>query len=108
VADAKVYVERNLTVPLHTAQASQHVGLCEPHFCHVFKKATGLTFSDYLAHRRIEKAKQLLKTEPSQRVREVALATGFQTVSHFNHVFRRLVRSSPTVWRSRQHREPVP
>lgn len=107
VADARAYVEANLTGLLHTGQMSRHVGLCETHFCHVFKAATGFTFSHYVEHRRVEKAKYLLRANPFRRVREIAHAVGFQTVSHFNHIFRTLVGSSPSAWRSRQRRETV-
>jgi YesN/AraC family two-component response regulator len=47
------------------------------YFCKMFKKATGLTFTDYLGRVRVEKAKNLL-LNPHLRVSEIAYTMGFQ------------------------------
>ncbi len=65
----------------------------------MFRQATGLTFSDYLARMRIEKVKNLL-LNPHKRINEVAYETGCQSLSQFNRVFRRVTGRSPTVWRA--------
>ena len=72
------------------------------HFCKMFKKATGMTFTDYLARVRIEKVKNLL-LNPHKRVSEAAYEAGFQSLSQFNRVFRRIAGESPTVYRERLH-----
>ena len=70
------------------------------HFCKAFKKATGLTFTDFVNHARVEKARRLLM-RPSTRITEVAYDVGFQSLSHFNRSFRRITSESPTEFRSR-------
>ena len=70
------------------------------YFCKLFKQATGLTFTDYLARVRIEKVKNLLQN-PHKRISEVAFEAGFQSLSQFNRVFRKIVGQSPTVWRDK-------
>ncbi|HEX2855344.1 MAG TPA: helix-turn-helix domain-containing protein [Opitutaceae bacterium] len=72
------------------------------YFCKSFKKATGMTFTDYLARVRIEKVKQLLMNA-NKRVSEAAYEVGFQSLSQFNRVFRRIAGESPTVYRERLH-----
>src|SRR5690606_1065132 len=67
-----------------------------------FRKATGMTFTDYLARVRVEKVKNLL-LNPQRRVSEAAYAAGFQSLSQFNRVFRRIAGESPTVFRDRLH-----
>lgn len=69
------------------------------HFCKLFKKATGLTFTDYLSRVRVEKAKSLL-LNPNMRVSEAAFAVGFGSLTHFNRVFRQHVGCSPTAFRA--------
>jgi AraC-like DNA-binding protein len=64
----------------------------------LFKKATGLTFTDYLARTRIERAKNLL-LNPNVRVSEVAYDCGFISLTHFNRIFKRVVGKSPTDYR---------
>ena len=46
------------------------------YFCKLFKKATGLTFTDFLNRVRVEKAKNLLEN-PHTRIGEIAYAVGF-------------------------------
>jgi AraC-like DNA-binding protein len=66
----------------------------------MFKKATGLTFTDYLGRVRVEKAKTLL-SNPHLRVSEIAYTVGFQSLTHFNRVFHNLTGESPTHFRDK-------
>ena len=72
------------------------------YFCKVFKKATGLTFTEYVARERTEAAKQLLQ-DANMRVSEAAFAAGFQSLSQFNRVFLRVAGEAPSVFRERLH-----
>jgi len=72
------------------------------YFCKTFKKATGMTFTDYLARVRVEKVKNLL-LNPNKRVSEAAYEAGFQSLSQFNRVFRRIGGESPSTYRDRLH-----
>ena len=60
---------------------------------------TGLNFTDYLSRVRIEKAKNLL-LNPNLRVSEIAFEVGFQSLTHFNRVFKKILGQSPTDYRS--------
>jgi AraC-like DNA-binding protein len=64
----------------------------------MFKKATGLNFTEYLSRVRIEKAKNLL-LNPNLRISEIAFEVGFQSLTHFNRVFKKIVGQSPTDYR---------
>src|SRR6185295_12930322 len=69
------------------------------HFCKVFKKTTGLTFTDYVARVRLEDAKAAL-LDPNRRISEIAYDVGFQSLTQFNRVFRRIFGQSPTQFRA--------
>ena len=69
------------------------------YFCKLFKKVTGINFTDYLSRVRIEKAKNLL-LNPNLRVSEIAFEVGFQSLTHFNRVFKKLLGQSPTEYRA--------
>jgi AraC-like DNA-binding protein len=68
------------------------------YFCKRFKQSTGLTFTDYLGRVRVEKAKNLL-LNPHLRVSEIAYDVGFQSLTHFNRTFHKVVGQSPTRYR---------
>jgi AraC-like DNA-binding protein len=72
------------------------------YFCKTFRKVTGVTFVDYLARLRIESVKSLL-LNPHKRISEAAFEAGFQSLSQFNRVFRRIAGEAPTVYREKLH-----
>ncbi len=72
------------------------------YFCKMFKKTTGLNFTDYLARVRVEKAKNLL-LNPHKRISEVAFEVGFQSLNHFNRMFKKITGQSPTLFRHALH-----
>ena len=63
-------------------------------FCRWFKKSTGSTFINYLNSTRIEKACQYL-LEGERSVGQISYEVGFDTVSHFNRVFKKLKGKTP-------------
>jgi AraC-like DNA-binding protein len=91
---AQVFGEQRISMK----DAAVHVRLSENHFSKMFHKATGLTFTDYLAHIRVEKAKHLLASG-CDRATEVAFASGFHSIPTFNRVFKKFTGLSPTEYR---------
>jgi AraC-like DNA-binding protein len=96
---AKEFILERQTDNLRLGQVARAVNASPFYFCKMFKKITGLNFTDYLARVRIEKAKNLLLNQ-NLRVSEIAYAVGFQSLTHFNRVFKRIVGESPTAYRS--------
>jgi transcriptional regulator GlxA family with amidase domain len=98
VASAKAFAQAHLTEVLKTRDIAKRAHVGEAHFCRSFKAATGMTFSEYVARARVEQAEQLL-ANTLLRVTDVAFATGFQSIPHFNHTFKRHNGTSPTRFR---------
>lgn len=102
VAKARLFIAEHQSEELSLAQVAQSVNMSAFYFCKMFKKATGMTFTDYLARVRVEKVKNLL-LNPHKRVSEAAYEAGFQSLSQFNRVFRRIAGESPSAYRNRLH-----
>jgi AraC-like DNA-binding protein/ligand-binding sensor protein len=98
VAKAKHFIAQNQDNALCLATVAKAVNTSTFYFCKLFKRATGLTFTDYLSRVRVEKAKTLLG-DPNRRVSEVAYDVGFQSLTHFNRVFHKITGQSPTNYR---------
>ncbi len=82
------------------ARVAAECGLSRGYFVRAFKQSMGITPHRWLQLDRIEKAKAMLR-EPSTPIADVAIRCGFADQSHLTRVFRRLVGSTPAVWRRR-------
>ena len=76
--------------------ACSFMGLSKPYFSKFFKNISGMTFSQYLNIIRLEKAIQLLNhNDRNLSVTEIASLCGFDTIRHFNRVFKDITGFSP-------------
>lgn len=98
IARAKQFIAEHQTDELSLEQVASAVHTSKFYFCKMFKKATGINFTDYLSRVRTERAKNLL-LNPNLRVSEIAYEVGFQSLTHFNRVFKRILGRSPTDYR---------
>ena len=103
IARARVFIGEHQDEDLSLSEVARAVNMSAFYFCKMFKQATGLTFTDYLARIRVEKVKNLL-LDPHKRVSEAAFAAGFQSLSQFNRVFRKVAGEAPSTYRDRVHR----
>lgn len=98
VQKARDYIDKHKTDALSLSAVAQAAGASVFHFCKVFRKSTGLKFTDYVARVRLEDARtQLLN--PNRRISEVAYDVGFQSLTQFNRTFKRIFGESPTEFR---------
>jgi len=102
ITRARTYITERHADELSLTSVAQSVNMSAFYFCKTFRKATGMTFTDYLARVRVEKVKNLL-LNPHKRVSEAAYEVGFQSLSQFNRVFRRIAGEAPTTYRDRLH-----
>jgi AraC family transcriptional regulator len=91
-------IDADVSEPLSLADLARCAGLSRMHFAAQFRTATGMRPHEYVVHRRIQRALEILRTS-TMPLAEVALAVGFQTQAHFTTVFRRLISETPGRWR---------
>ncbi len=103
ITRAKQFIIDHQTEELSLEQVAKSVNTSKFYFCKIFKKATGINFTDYLSRVRTERAKNLL-LNPNLRVSEIAYEVGFQSLTHFNRVFKRILGRSPTDYREQLSR----
>ena len=100
ITKAKQYIIENQAEELSLGQVAKAVNASSFYFCKMFKKGTGVNFTEYVCRVRIESAKNLL-LNPNLRISEIAYQVGFQSLTHFNRVFKKTVGESPTDYRAR-------
>jgi AraC-like DNA-binding protein len=95
---ARNFIHEHSNDELSLTQVAKAVNINPNHLSEKFKQVTGINFVDYVARTRFEKARVLLH-DVDLRVSEIAFATGFQSLSQFNRVFKKLAGESPTQYR---------
>lgn len=96
---AKRYIENNYADhEINLQEVSEKIGLSEKYFCQLFMKAEGIGFIDFVNRKRMEMAKELLKTTPL-KVYEVADKVGFLNVKYFNVLFKKNTGLTPQEFR---------
>jgi AraC-like DNA-binding protein len=98
IAKAKQFIREHHTEDLSLGQVAAAVHTSIFYFCKLFRKVTGTTFTEFVSRTRVEKAKNLL-LNPNLRISEIAYEVGFQSLTHFNRVFKNVVGESPTEYR---------
>lgn len=97
------FIEANLDQQLSLGQLAQVASLQLNHFVRAFKQATHQTPHRYVLHRRLARAKQLLKASDLP-IAEVAYSLGFSSQAHFTTAFGNHARVTPHAYRRGLHR----
>jgi len=84
--------------PITLSQIALEARLSKFHCCRLFQQQMGLPLRRYIQQLRVDRAKILLG-DPEMTISAVAYATGFNDLSHFDHVFRQIAGVSPTDYR---------
>ncbi len=98
ITRAKKYIEEHQTEDISLGDVAKAVNTSTFYFCKMFKKVAGINFTDYVTRLRLERAKNLL-INPNLRISEIAFEVGFQSLTNFNRVFKRILGQSPTEYR---------
>lgn len=95
-----LYIEKNYMNPITLDQVAAANGMSKYHFSRVFKTKSGYSFKSYLNHRRIEKAKTLMR-DHDMNVTEAAFAVGYNNLAYFSRVFYLLEGKPPSSYRQK-------
>jgi AraC-like DNA-binding protein len=95
---ARKFIEEYSGEELSLRKVAKTANISANHLSEKFKQVTGVNFVDYIALTRFEKACHLLLSS-NRRISEIAFAVGFQSLSQFNRVFKKLSGKSPSAYR---------
>ncbi len=92
------YIGDNLQKDLTLAEMAGVAHMSPYHFSRLFKESTGLTPHRYVIQRRVQRARELLRSS-ALPIAEIAFLCGFANQSHLNRHFKRLLGVSPKALR---------
>jgi AraC-like DNA-binding protein len=94
------YIKNNLTADdLSQGTMAGMAGISKDYFSRIFRNVTGMNYSKWLNMIRMEKATELL-ADQDITLTEIAMLSGFQSISSFNRVFRAEKGMSPGEYRA--------
>jgi two-component system response regulator YesN len=103
IAYARQYIQDHYSDPkLTLSSIASALSVSVSYFCLIFKKNTGETFSKYLTHLRMEKAKEILSMTV-KNIYEVAEMVGYAAYHSFSVAFKNSTGLSPTDYRTKNH-----
>jgi AraC family transcriptional regulator len=92
------FIETHVSEDISVDSIAAAVNMSSFRFARGFKKGTGQSPHQFLLERRIELAKELLRST-DQTLADIGQSVGFATQSHFTAVFRRCCRTTPRSYR---------
>lgn len=96
---AMKYIEENITADLSLEQIADALHISASHLSRTFKKAAGISLTDYINQFRINKAKELLRGTDIY-IYAVSEMVGYHDATYFSSMFKKLVGVSPSEYRN--------
>ena len=94
------FIHTQFTRKIPLQEIAGTVGMTETSFCRFFKKMTGKSFTEYVNELRVSRARKLL-SESNMPIADVAFASGFESMTHFNRTFLQKNQIPPREYRNR-------
>jgi AraC-like DNA-binding protein len=84
--------------PVNLATVASLANMSKTAFCRFFRKSTGKTYFDFLKEIRLGHACKLLQ-ETDMTIQQVCFECGYESLSNFNRLFKRFLKTSPFKYR---------
>lgn len=94
IVQAKLFIDSHYSEKIDLDNISDEAYFSKFHFIRLFKKIYGKSPYQYLTYVRVEKAKDLLKTDTS--IADVCFSVGFASISSFTGLFKRYAHKTPS------------
>jgi AraC-like DNA-binding protein len=89
------YLDAHYAQRISVEKAAEMAGMSVGYFCRTFKKAFGVTFTDYINRVRVEKAAALLM-QGVGNITDAAMSVGYDDANYFSRVFKKYMKMPPS------------
>lgn len=102
IEKVKTYIKKNYNKDITRDDMASYVFLNPDYLSRSFKKATGLSLTEYLTEQRIEKSMQLLSTTNIQ-ISNISDEVGYNNMNYFSKIFKKITGTTPVEYRKKSH-----
>ena len=99
VSAVKKIIEKEMNRNITLDEISEAMNMSKYYLCHIFKKTTNMTLTDWKNYLKTEKAKKLLVSSDLKMV-DIALECGFGSASYFSEMFAKREKITPEAYRT--------
>lgn len=99
IVQAKLFIDSNYHLSIDLNNIADEAAFSKYHFIRLFQSIYKSTPHQYMMKLRIDKAEELLKDDVN--VKDVCCAVGFDSVSSFTALFRKMKGCTPSEFRAR-------
>lgn len=89
------YIDANYMYDISLEQLADVAGYSKYHFSRIFKQYNSISYLQYINARRIKNA-EILLLNPDISITEVAMRSGFKSLTTFNRIFKEIKHCTPT------------
>ena len=92
------YIHSHIQERITISDLAEHTDLSAGYLSRLFKKETGISISDYIREKKVEKARELLRSGNASLI-DIANQLSFSSQSHFTQQFRLYTGTTPKKYR---------
>lgn len=92
------YIEERLATRIRIDEIARYCGLCKRHLNRIFSVQKGISLGNYVIERKIDEARRRIMRN-DRLIKDVALELGFENVSYFCRLFRKVTGKTPENYR---------
>ena len=93
------FIDEHYTESITLKQLSDLLSVTPQHLCTLFRKIMNTRIFEYINLIRIKKSKEFLLAQPTLAIRDIAHINGFEDVSYFCYIFKRVEKITPGEFR---------
>jgi AraC-like DNA-binding protein len=95
---AHTYIRMHYDLPISSSKIAEALGYNPDYLGRLYRETYGCTLTEAIHHRRIRVACRHL-LDGDMTIRQIAQACGFSDPDYFRRIFRRYMRTSPSIYR---------